>query len=1033
MTQLERATTSRRDPVAGVSLNAGSPIRRRHAASVIASAKRVIWITAAAGSGKTTLATQICEHHGQGFAWLRVEPPMANMGVFLTAMLAAFRKACPDGELPALASESIAGPVDYLRRLIAAASNSGATMLVLDDTHTLPAGAAPLHVLAEAMRDAPGAMRIVLVSREPAHPAWLWYTANDEVATIDFEELRLGFDEASALIAQRPESDRGWTAKTLLSASGGWILGARLLLQAPPGTARESQAGLIEHDMSGLLDLIVQELVVPLTDDDRRLLIHVAQMPNLPAPILAEALEMPHGGRALNRLVQNMLFVERDGRGQIQVHDLLKAALARRYADEQSREEQQRLQARAGRALLERGEIGDGLSLLASSEAWEPLCEAVLAHAKAMNDAGELGVLLAALEQVPQEQLGMHVGLRYWLGVCLLSINPVRARELLHDTFLSVKDDIDSDLLIPAWTALVDAIWLEWVDCTRFDELIAMLPVLEESAAAKGPVAESMLARGAFAALSFRCPAKEDFPSWEERNLGFFWRPMPRHETIRRGIQLLFRYCWGDGERWKASQVRNRLNYVFDEESAPVADICTRYVVSTEFMSLFEPDSEEVFLTLEQGLSATARHQQGFWDVTLINAALYRAMSLEDRKRAQGYLALLGERLGPHSNPHHIAIHEHFLGYDHWLDGRHEGALTHALAAFRASVATGFSISPLYYGIAVAAILQSMGRRREALAWMRQARRRAVEQRSFILIFLTCLRGAALALSSCRPHRADIYLRAAMAAGASKRFYIHQWIRRDEMARLMQRSLAAGIEADYASELIQIFDLPGNDAESKCNIALVTLGRFDIVVDGKSRLISAKPQRGPMSLAVHLVAAGRNGEDAETLMDRLWPEADGQSARRRLKSTVYRLRQLFGNSAAVITAAGRVTLNPAVVAVDSWRLEAISDSAGSVPAASRPDVIELYGGAFVHQFGDHVSLLVYRQHLERRFTALASEQAEHFCEHGDWVRALHSARTALVRAGHDERLLMLTSRAVDALGSDNERQSLKALMHDEHR
>lgn len=153
--------------------------------------KSVVWITAPAGSGKTTLAAQLCEREGQPFVWLRIEARMAAMGAFLSAFVAAFRKAFPKEALPALSSEDIAFPVDYLRRLIAA--GGGRPMLiVLDDLHVLPMDAAPLQTLAEARRDVADFVRIVLVSRDDPHPAWLRFEADGLVERVGFETLRLG-------------------------------------------------------------------------------------------------------------------------------------------------------------------------------------------------------------------------------------------------------------------------------------------------------------------------------------------------------------------------------------------------------------------------------------------------------------------------------------------------------------------------------------------------------------------------------------------------------------------------------------------------------------------------------------------------------------------------------------------------------------------------------------------------------------------------------------------------------------------------
>lgn len=1013
--------------LAGISGDRPLPsIRRAAVAALLASRSSIVWITAPAGSGKTTLATQLCDQSGHAFVWLRAEARMADMGAFLTGLLAAFRKLRPATGLPALASEDIAFPVDYLRRLIAAGSTGKALILVIDDLHVLPPDSAPLQALAEARRDVSDAVRTVLVSREPPHPAWLWFTASGNAVIVGYETLRLADREAEALIARH--GDKGWTAARLLDVSGGWVLGARLLLQSASPGGQETD-GPLSGATAALLDLLAQELVVPLDEEDRRLLLRIACLPSLSVAVLAQALDMPGAERALMRLTARLLFIERDGRGRLQMHDLFKAALDKRYPDAVPEAEATALRARAGQALIERGETGDGLLLLSAAGAWEALREAVVAHAPAMKERGELGILLSALDPLPEAVRDESVALRYWHGLSLLSVNPVRARALLTGTLDAARQAGEEALLIPIWTALVDAIWLEWIDCSLFDPLIDMLPELEALATRLGPDQQSMVARGAFAAMSFRCPDHPDFPRWEERNLDFYWQPMPRHETIRRGIHLMFRYCFGEGNRWKVSQVRARLNRVFAEEAAPVADICTRHVVSAEFLSIFEASGEETFRTVESGLDANAAHGQTFWDGTLINAGLFKAMSMEDRERGNAYLALLARRLGPGAHPHHVAFHEHFTAYRHWLDGEHAAALTHIMPAYRTGERSGMALFPVHYGNAVAAILQSAGRRLEALAAMRRSRRAASRQHSPLLVFLTHLRGAALAHQSRRPDRALPYLRLALADGARMRIYLHAWIRRGEMATLMRAAIAAGIESDFARELLRVLRLSGAlKSAGDGRIQVFSLGRFDVVADGRSLLTSAKPQRGPIALAVHLIAAGPDGDASDALAGRLWPEADATGARKRMKSTVYRLRQMLGRSDAVVTQGGRIALDPETVAVDAWDLLQLATAPGWTAEARHAEAMRLHAAPFVHHLADDTGLVAHAHALEKVAVSACIAFARHLILAGDWSRALRIARDGLERIGYHEDLFDIATQAAEELGRESELASLADLL-----
>lgn len=1012
----------------GGKASTGAMITRSASECLARSRKSVVWMTGPAGSGKTTLAAQVCEQSGQPYVWLRAEARMADTGAFLSAFLAAFRKALPRETLPALASEDIAFPVDFLRRLIDIGSGGEPMLIVLDDLHVLPQEAAPLQMLAEARRDCADSVRIILVSREDPHPSWLWFNANGVLDHIGFETLRLDEGEAAALLGQ-PAIDAGWSGTTLLEASGGWILGARLLLQTATVPLPVNEPADRSEANGNLLDLIAQEIIAPLEERERRIILLAASLPNLSLSDLAHILDMPGAESLLKRLARQLLFVERDGRDRLQFHDILKAALKRRFPDAVSPEDVAAMLARAGSALIKRGEIGDGLALLSASGAWDLLRTAIITHAPAMKAAGELGIVLTALEPMPEEIREQSLALRYWHGVSLLSINPVRARILLSAALDTAKAIGEQELLIPIWSALVDAIWLEWIDCSLFDPLIAMLPELEPLAARLGTEYESMLARGAFAAMSFRCPDHPDFPGWEERNLDFYWQPMPRHDSIRRGIHLMFRYCLGEGGRWKVTQVRSRLNQIFDEEAAPVADICTRHVVSAEYLSIFEANGEETFRTVDQGLEANTRHQQTFWDGTLINAGLYKAVTLEDRERARTYLAQLAKRLGPNAHPQHIGFHEHFTAYCHWLDGEHQAALTHLMPAYRAGERNGMAIIPVHYGNGIAAILHAGGRRHEARSWMRKVRRAAIAQNSPFLTFLTHLRGAALALDSARPERALSYLRIALAAGASMRLYLHAWIRRSEMAALLRFAATSNIEKDYANELLRVLGLAGElPSEDWDRMQLITLGRFDVVEHGRSRLVSAKPQRSPIALAVHLVAAGPAGEAVETLADRLWPDADDAAGRKRMKSTVYRLRQMFGCAEAILTQGGRIALNPEKVAVDVWELQELATASGWSSEARYTEGLRLYTGPFVHHHADNTGLIGYGHKVELAVVSICTAFARSLVMAGDWQRAMRVARDGLDRIGYHEQLFDIAAEAAEYLGRQGELDDLSDML-----
>lgn len=956
----------------------------------------VTLIHAPAGCGKTELARQLATRIAPRGASVTLGRHMADGVSFLTAVAAAVRDTVPDASLPSLASDDLVNGGAWLARLMTAVRPF---VLQLDDLHRLGRNARVERILVEALRSAPPGFYLIITTRIRPGPVWVRHVAEGTARVVSMDHLALDTREAAELIAAQGATN--WTPEALVEACGGWVLGARMLLRRPGPPAGRM------YDEAGMVDLIETELLADLPSNATAILRRTPPLDGLDITVVAEVIGLE--AKDFQALAAGLLFLDITVDGRVHVHDLLKVAIRQRWGETASDTRSDLLA--AAKALAAGGDTRSALSLLSATQAWGELTALLPASAPSIAEAGDFGILLAALEPMPDNLRRASVVASYWHGVSLLNLDPPRARALLEEALeATLADDAaeNETLLVPLWTACADGIWLEWWDCTRADLHLEHLPRL--IAVAKRHGQEALLAHGAVAVLSIRNPAHPDFSSWEAQSLAAFFEPAPRHEAVRRGIQLFFRYCWGEGARWKAELVRARLDHLFGERNAPLADICTRLVATTEFLSIFESNAEVVFAALTRGLAATERHGQHFWDVTMANAALYRAVSQEDMVQLDAGIALLDQRLGPQSNPNYVAIHENFLACRHWLSGRAEAALEHALTAHRLAVANGFSISPVYYGLAIAAILSDLGRVTEARRWMSKARRTARAQRSHILTFLACLRGAALMLAAGLPRRAEPYLRNALATGAAQRFMSHPYLRRTEMEALFALARQRAIATAYVADMERALCLQAASGEP---VRLVTHGGFDLQTAGHSRLGRGKAKRVPGLLALHLVASGWRGLTSEELVDRLWPDADAESGRNRLKSAVYRLRQLFGDPDAVRVGGDRVALNPERVSVDAWQLEALARTGD----AKFSSALELHQGAFAGPAASgHPELLLYAQHLSRLLSQIAVREASVQLGANAPEAAMATIDEATRRLGLDDRLLAVAQAAASALG-----------------
>ena len=76
-------------------------------------------------------------------------------------------------------------------------------------------------------------------------------------------------------------------------------------------------------------------------------------------------------------------------------------------------------------------------------------------------------------------------------------------------------------------------------------------------------------------------------------------------------------------------------------------------------------------------------------------------------------------------------------------------------------------------------------------------------------------------------------------------------------------------------------------------IAIFTLGRFEVLLNGAPLRFVFKVPRKPLALLKALLAGGRQGVNQNALCDSIWPDLEPWAAARALHITAFRLRGLL--------------------------------------------------------------------------------------------------------------------------------------------
>jgi DNA-binding SARP family transcriptional activator len=312
-------------------------------------------------------------------------------------------------------------------------------------------------------------------------------------------------------------------------------------------------------------------------------------------------------------------------------------------------------------------------------------------------------------------------------------------------------------------------------------------------------------------------------------------------------------------------------------------------------------------------------------------------------------------------------------------EGRHRQAITHARLALR--LATECQFPERWMGVTImqeGQVQMASGACLAAVPFFERAGRAASGSQAD---FCWCLAHFARALGLIdTPDTALALDELKLGLTLAQRLHWLNFFRASPAvaARVCALGLEHQIEAPFVREVIATRNLDAVRLDLSAwpwPIRVLTLGRFQIELDGERLAFAGKVAKKPLELLQFIIASGGADVSAATMMFALWRELEGDKARSAFNVALHRLRKLLGNDDAVVLELGRVSLNPKLVWVDCLAFELLVDGAGATPAATLAPAaargaqraVAMYGGHFLHETEDEPWQMVCRSRLASKF------------------------------------------------------------------
>jgi LuxR family transcriptional regulator, maltose regulon positive regulatory protein len=1003
--------------------SAGELLRRERLLATLDEARKrkAVWLSGPGGAGKTSLAASWIEARRLPCLWLALDAGDADTASFFFHLSAAARAASGTADLPPFGEGQRAHVVVFARRFFERlfAAVEPPLVVVLDDYQAIPAES-PVHDATDALfASVPPGVLAVVASREAPPPRLARWLAGADLTSIDYPALRLTRAETGALATARGADPNGRLDR-LHALACGWAAGVVLLARALAQGLPLPKPG--EAQPAAIFDYFAVEVFHRAPAAMHTFLYRTAFLPSMTATMAEAASGEPRAGALLEELHRAHLFVERreDRESVYEYHPLFREFLQARARSALDPAGLRALRDLSARLALAQGEAEAAGRLFAANEDWSALAGIVHEHGGGFSAYGRYVALRDLIDLAPPAVRDRDPWLVFWRAWCRMAGQEDGWRTPFERAFQLFEAEGDPE---GAFTACA---WLLRTSVAA-DEAARWIAVAERLAAGHPGFADPVVE----ARVIWQFHQVRQFPPHHP----LVTRWAARAEALVRTLDqtplrlrmAAFALCvhLAHGDLRRMGALVAATHGLTGGGHAPPSDELGFQVFRGHYQ-LNMSDLETARATLERaeqlaGESGAARDLAGAWHL-----GARAALCAGDVARARAYherLLGLGDSLPPY--PCHAQTTGVYIALL-------ERDLDAAAAAATAAIAFE-EVFPIFRPVWRANLAQVMLERGEVARARGELEAVIADARAFRLPSIEC---AALLLYAASLFRlgetehASASLRDGLGL-ARELGCVPQtpFMLRPILARLVARALESGIEREFATDLVERWRLAPPSADEErwpWRIRVRALGAFELAIDGQALEGGAKTQRKPVELLKCVIAFGGRDVGAAAVMQALWPEAEGDAAKRSFDVTLHRLRRLLGRDDAIVLEGAKLALNPEVMWVDALAFERLAGRAeealrgtARAPGMPVPELLDralrLYRGALLASDDDGWIHPV-RERLRTRYLALV-ERAGEFLERNERAdAALACYQRAMDLDPPAERIYQRIMRVLHARG-----------------
>ncbi len=897
--------------------------------------KPLIWVSAAAGFGKTTLVSSFLKERRIAGIWYRMDERDNETATFFQYFKKAAETSSPDiqFDLQPFTPEYYNSLSVFTRNFFESLFSklTPPFVLVFDNYQEVDTSALLHQVLKDGLSVIPEGVHFIIISRRESEAAFSRLKVHDQMAVITGNDLAFNLEETvemaemqtelaipSQLLTRIHQKTTGWVA--------GLILALKTVMENPDGYDKIDD---IQADQ--FFDYFAMEIFENSDPDIRTFLLKTAFLPELNGELCETLTHLKNSTEILSELNRANYFTDKysDEKNSYYYHPLFQEFLLSYAKSHLPKSELISMELRAAEILEQKGRFEDATPLYINAECWDKATSLILLCFKSLVEHGRYKTIEKWLNQLPK---GIREG-SDWMVFCgavaCFWRDLEKGRQLFERAFkrFNRSDDMNGALL--AWSGIVDSIFFEQADATRLDPLIEWMDnFISRDKGFPSQEAEHRAVRSMTKVLTIRAPFHPQADFWISKARGIANMESANDNAIIQGIELILYYISiGDFEQ-TSILYKSILPRIKSENIKPITRLWGK-MMDLINMWLTASPGKDVLTEVKQALVLSNELGIHFLDNIYLRVGIQSALALQDYAAFDWMIEKLEGYLKDQTN-WNAGIYHGFLAVRFMNKKAFKEAREHGLISLGISTRLGLPLHAFWPRLLIVHLAIEQKNLDEAREHLDELKKVGANIPDFKFKGLVLLSESYLAIAERKEDKGLKLLDQSFAElEGTNNANIAFWVP-FVLLKGCVKALEEQIQTDFVLKLIQKANLlpeavSGSMENWPYPVKIYTLGNFKLFLDGELIQYGKKVPKKPLALLKVIITFGGSDVSEEQISEALWPDADGDMAHSNFTTTLQRLRKMIGYDKAIRVSQGRVSLDPRYCWIDTWSIRYLLD------------------------------------------------------------------------------------------------------------